>query len=175
MYDPNANQSNQSDPMNQPGPAQDPMADFNADQDPMGLTPGQDATWDASGQSGQARDPQRDFNAGQGPMGQGGQTQDPTRAYHSLNPNQLMQVAQTFIRGLLHSNDPQAQRYANMDPSQVTPDQLTDMHQYAAQNNPQVLNDVMNHPAIANNSNLSDMASSQSDQSDQSNQQNQGW
>jgi hypothetical protein len=52
------------------------------------------------------------------------------------------------------------------------------MHQYAAQNNPQVLNDMMNHPAIANNSSLSDWTSSQSDQSDQSDQstqQNQGW
>jgi hypothetical protein len=172
MYDPNANQSNYPDLMNQPGQGQDPMADFNADQDPMGLTPGQDSTWDASSQSGQAHDPQRDFNVGQGPMGQSGQTQNPTSAYSSLDPNQRSQVAQTFIHGLSGSHDHQAQQYANMDPRRVTPDQLADMRQYAAQNNPQVLNDVMNHPAIANNSNLSDWASSQSNQSNQSNL---GW
>lgn len=77
-----------------------------------------------------------------------GQAQDPMSAYSQLDPNQRTQVAQEFIQRFKGTNDPQAQQYANLNPQSVTPGQLAEMHQYAAQKNPGILGDVMRHPVM---------------------------
>ena len=76
------------------------------------------------------------------------QYQDPMSAYSQLDQGQTSQVAQGFIQQFRGINDPQAQQYAQMDPNQVSPAQLAEMHQYAAQNHPGVLGEVMKHPVI---------------------------
>lgn len=77
-----------------------------------------------------------------------GQAQDPMSAYSQLDPNQRTQIAQEFIQRFRGSNDPQLQQYANLNPSSVTPGQLAEMHQAAAQKNPGILGDVMRHPVM---------------------------
>lgn len=89
-----------------------------------------------------------------------GQSQDPSSAYGSLDSDKRTLVAQAFIQRFAgRSNDPQAQQYGAMDPQSVSADQLAEMHQYASQNHPDILGDVMQHPVIANN--LKGFASSQ--------------
>ncbi len=80
-----------------------------------------------------------DFNAGQ---------QEPQSAYSQLDQRQLPSVAQAFIDRFRGTNDPQAQQYAQLDPNQVSPQQVAEMHQYAAQNHPGILGEVMKHPVI---------------------------
>ncbi len=77
-----------------------------------------------------------------------GQPQDPATAYGMLDQGQRSQVAQSFIQRLAGTNDPQAQRFASMDPNNVSAGQLAEMHQYAAQNHPGILGDVMKHPVM---------------------------
>lgn len=77
-----------------------------------------------------------------------GQAQDPMSAYSQLDPNQRTQIAQEFIQRFRGANDSQMQQYANLDPSSVTPGQLAEMHQTAAQKNPGILGDVMKHPVM---------------------------
>lgn len=77
------------------------------------------------------------------------QGQDPASAYGSLDQGQRSQVAREFIQRFAgKADDPQAQQYARMDPNSVSPGQLAEMHQYAAQNHPGILGDVMKHPVI---------------------------
>lgn len=76
------------------------------------------------------------------------QPQSPETAYGQLNQGQTSQVAQAFIQRFAQEKDPQAQQYARMDPNQVTPGQLAEMHQYAATQHPGVLGDVMKHPVV---------------------------
>jgi hypothetical protein len=78
----------------------------------------------------------------------GGQGQDPVSAYSQLNQGQTTQIAQEFISRFRNTNDPQAQQYAQLNPSQVTPAQLAEMHQYAGQQHPGILQEVMKHPVI---------------------------
>ena len=78
----------------------------------------------------------------------GQQQMDPTTAYGQLNQGQTSSIAQEFINRFRNTNDPRAQQYAQLDPKQVTPGQLAEMHQYAAQNHPGILGDVMKHPVI---------------------------
>jgi hypothetical protein len=82
-----------------------------------------------------------DPNAGQ-------QQMDPMTAYSQLDQSQTATVAREFTNRFQNTNDPQAQQYAQLDPNQVTPGQLAEMHQYAAQNQPGILGDVMKHPII---------------------------
>ena len=77
-----------------------------------------------------------------------GQYQNPMNAYSQLDQQQTPQVAQAFIQRFQGVNDPQAQQYAQMDPNTVGPGQLAEMHQYAAQNHPGILGEVMQHPVI---------------------------
>ena len=76
------------------------------------------------------------------------QPQDPASAYSQLDKGQLSQVAQAFMQHFAGTNDPRAQQYAHMDPNNVSPGQVAEMHQYAAQNHPGILGDVMKHPVI---------------------------
>ncbi|GAC1452573.1 MAG: hypothetical protein PVSMB4_13050 [Ktedonobacterales bacterium] len=79
---------------------------------------------------------------------QAGQYQEPAAAYGQVNQGQIPQIAQQFIQRFAGVNDPRAQQYARMDPNQVNPGQLAEMHQYAAQNHPGILGEVMSHPMI---------------------------
>ena len=79
------------------------------------------------------------------------QGQDPVSAYSSLDSDKRSLVAQAFIQRFAGQNDPQAQLYGQLDPSSVSPGQLAEMHQYAAQNHPQILNEVMQHPVVTDN------------------------
>ena len=83
-----------------------------------------------------------DPNAGQQ------QQMDPMTAYGQLNQGQTSAVAQEFISRFRNTKDPQAQQYAQLDPNQVTPGQLAEMHQYAAERQPGILGEVMKHPLI---------------------------
>ena len=74
--------------------------------------------------------------------------QDPTQAYSQLNHEQLSGVAKEFISRFQGTNDPQAQQFARLDPNSVTPQQVAQMHEYAAQKHPGILRDVMNHPIL---------------------------
>ena len=73
---------------------------------------------------------------------------DPQAAYSQLDQGQLSQVAREFMQRFQGSNDPQAQQMAQIDPNQATPQQVAQMHQYAAQNHPGILGDVMKHPIM---------------------------
>ena len=77
-----------------------------------------------------------------------GQPMDPAMAYGQLDPNQRQAVAQEFINRFRGTNDPQAQQFAQMNPNNVSPQQLAQMHQHAAQNHPGILGEVMKHPVI---------------------------
>jgi hypothetical protein len=70
-------------------------------------------------------------------------------AYSQLNQGQVSQIAQEFIQRFRGVNDPQAQQYAQIDPSNVSSAQLAEMHQYASQNHPGILGEVMQHPVIS--------------------------
>ncbi|HEX9038482.1 MAG TPA: hypothetical protein VF808_15980 [Ktedonobacterales bacterium] len=77
------------------------------------------------------------------------QAQDPMSAYSSIDQGQRSQIAREFIQRFAgKTNDSQAQQYAQMDPNQVSPGQLAEMHQYAAQKHPGILGDVMQHPVM---------------------------
>lgn len=80
--------------------------------------------------------------------GQGGQQQEPAAAYSQVDQHQVPGIAQQFIQRFAGVNDPRAQQYAQMDPNQVSPAQLAEMHQYASQNHPGILGEVMRHPVI---------------------------
>lgn len=74
--------------------------------------------------------------------------QDPQSAYGQLNQGQLGRVAREFMQRFKGTNDPQAQRFTQTDPNQATPQQVAQMHDYAAQHHPGILGDVMKHPVI---------------------------
>ncbi len=76
------------------------------------------------------------------------QAQDPATAYGQLDQGQKSQIAQSFIQRFAGTSDPRAQQYAKMDPNNVTPGQLAEMHQYAAQNHPGILGEVLKHPVM---------------------------
>jgi hypothetical protein len=74
--------------------------------------------------------------------------QDPHAAYSNLSQGQLADVARQFIERFRGKSDPQSQQYAQMNPNTVTPQQVAEMHDHAAQQHPGILQDVMNHPVL---------------------------
>jgi hypothetical protein len=74
--------------------------------------------------------------------------QDPHATYGGLDQSQLSNIAREFIARFSGKSDPQAQQYAQLDPTNVSPQQVAEMHQYAAQQHPGVLREVMEHPVI---------------------------
>ncbi len=77
-----------------------------------------------------------------------GQQMDPTTAYTQLDPEQRSTIAQEFVNHFRRYDDPGAQEYTRMDTQHVSPAQLAQMHQYAADKHPGVLGEVMKHPVI---------------------------
>jgi len=78
-----------------------------------------------------------------------GQQMDPLAAYSRLDSGQISQVAQEFIQRFAGQNTSQAQQFARLDPNSVSPQQLAQMHQFAAQNHPGILGEVMKHPVVS--------------------------
>jgi hypothetical protein len=74
--------------------------------------------------------------------------QDPHAAYSQLDQSQLSNIAREFIQHFQGKSDPQAQQLAQVDPNTATPQQVAQMHEYAAKQHPSVLQDVMNHPIL---------------------------
>ena len=68
--------------------------------------------------------------------------------YAQLSPEQRAAVAKEFMQGLQQEGSPMAQQFAGQDPSQVTPQQLAQMHQHASKNHPGLLGRMMRHPII---------------------------
>lgn len=79
----------------------------------------------------------------------GGQGMNAQTAYSQLESSMLPKVAQMFIQHFSGVNTPQAQQFAGMNPNTVTPNQVAQMHEYAAANHPGILGEIMQHPQIA--------------------------
>lgn len=69
--------------------------------------------------------------------------------YSGVPVDQRQTVAEQFINAFKGKQDPQSQQFSQMNPAQVTPQQLADMHQHAAQQHPDVLQRVEQHPVAA--------------------------
>lgn len=78
----------------------------------------------------------------------GGQGMNAESVYSQLESSMLPKVAQTFIQHFTGVNTPQAQQFANLNPNNVTPGQLAQMHEYAATNHPGLFGQIMSHPQI---------------------------
>ena|SRR5215469_6291512 len=76
------------------------------------------------------------------------QQMDPTTAYTQLDPGQRSSIAQEFIKHFRQFDDRGAQEYARTDAQYVSAAQLAQMHQYAADQHPGILGEVMRHPVI---------------------------
>ena len=70
--------------------------------------------------------------------------------YAQLNPQQRAALAQEFMQGFRASGNPKAQQFTSINPNNVTPQQLSAMHQHARQEHPGLLGRVMQHPANQN-------------------------
>jgi hypothetical protein len=73
---------------------------------------------------------------------------NPQQVYAQLSPQQRSAVAQQFIQDFQRSGAPEARQWGNLDPNNVGPDQLAQMHRRASQNHPGVLGEVMRHPVV---------------------------
>jgi hypothetical protein len=74
---------------------------------------------------------------------------DTLETYQQLSPAELQHVADQFItqfKGM--TSDPQAQQYAQLDPTTVTPEVAAQMHDYAKEHHPSILHVVSDHPVI---------------------------
>ena len=65
------------------------------------------------------------------------------RYYEQASPDQRAQMAQQYQQGFGQYSDTQSQQYAQIDPNQVTPQQLGQMHQQAAQSHPDMLHQLL--------------------------------
>lgn len=67
--------------------------------------------------------------------------------YNSLPPQQRQQIAEQFISKFQQSG--QGGQFANINPQNVSAQQLAQMHEHARAHAPGVLGDVMQHPLVA--------------------------
>jgi len=79
----------------------------------------------------------------------GDQFENLEHVYSQLSPDQQSAVARDFMEALQKENSPLMQKFAGMDPSQINPKQLAQMHQEAREKHPGVLSRMMHHPIIA--------------------------
>jgi hypothetical protein len=68
--------------------------------------------------------------------------------YSQLSGEQRASVAQQFIQGFQGSNNPMAQQFAQMDPNQVSAQDLAAMHQHASQEHHGLFGAIMHHPIL---------------------------
>ena len=73
----------------------------------------------------------------------------PNQAYGQVASESLPMIAGLFMHHFSNTSDPRAQQFAQMDPNSVTPENLAEMHQYAAQNHPGILSTVMQNPQVS--------------------------
>ena len=73
----------------------------------------------------------------------------PITAYSDLDPEEILTVAATFVERFRAIDDPQAQKYARLNPSAVLPSQLHEMHRYAEANHPEVLIGILQQPNVS--------------------------
>jgi hypothetical protein len=78
-----------------------------------------------------------------------GQHVDPVGFYTQLDPAQRAAIAEEFIDRFRLLDDPGAREYARVDPHFTSPNQLAQMHEYAADMHPEVLADMLKNPTIA--------------------------
>jgi hypothetical protein len=78
-----------------------------------------------------------------------GQPRNPVDLYTELEPAQRAAIAEEFIDRFRQLDDPGARQFARVDPHYTSPNQLAQMHEYAADTHPEVLADMMKNPAIA--------------------------
>jgi hypothetical protein len=76
--------------------------------------------------------------------------EQPQQFYEQLDPQQQQVAGQQFQQEFAQSGDSyvQQQGWGQMDPSQLNPQQLGQMHDYAEQRDPSILHRVMGHPVL---------------------------
>jgi hypothetical protein len=74
----------------------------------------------------------------------------PQQFYEQLDPQQQQVAGQQFQQEFAQSGDSyvQQQGWGQLDPSQLNPQQLGQMHDYAEQRDPSILHRVMGHPVL---------------------------
>jgi hypothetical protein len=72
----------------------------------------------------------------------------PTEAYGTLDQAQRAQLAQDCASRLRAEDDPECRAFAQMNPSAVTPEQMSAFHEHLAHNHPAVLEAILRHPII---------------------------
>lgn len=72
----------------------------------------------------------------------------PVEAYGQLSQADRTQLAQTFLEEMRKEDHASYEKFAHIDLSTVTADQLADMHNHAAHAHPNVFGIVMKHPII---------------------------
>ena len=78
-----------------------------------------------------------------------GQHMDSVDFYTQMDPAQRAAIAGEFIGRFRQLDDRGAREYARVDPHFTSPNQLAQMHEYAADTHPEVLADMMKNPALA--------------------------
>ena len=73
----------------------------------------------------------------------------PVDVYTQLDPAKRTAIAEEFIDRFRRFDDPGAREYARVDPHFTSPNQLAQMHEYAADTHPEILADMMKIPDIA--------------------------
>ncbi len=74
--------------------------------------------------------------------------QTPVEAYGQLTQAQRTELATHFLEEMKKDNHEAYEKYAHIDVSAVTPDQLAELHDHAAKHLPNVFGVVMAHPVI---------------------------
>lgn len=68
--------------------------------------------------------------------------------YSQLPPQDRQAIAEQFINEYKKESTPEAKEFAKLNPKDVTPKQLAEMHQHARDKNPGLLGKVMQHPVV---------------------------
>lgn len=74
--------------------------------------------------------------------------QTPVEAYGQLSQEQRTEMATHFLEQMKQANHEAYEKYAHVDASTVTPEQLAELHDHTAKHLPNVFGTVMAHPVI---------------------------
>ena len=66
--------------------------------------------------------------------------------YNQLSPDQRAAIAQEYLNKFQQAGG--GQQFAGVDPNNASPQQLAAMHEHAAQNHPNVLQEMGKHPIL---------------------------
>ncbi|MGH2516656.1 MAG: hypothetical protein ACRDHP_13465 [Ktedonobacterales bacterium] len=70
----------------------------------------------------------------------------PEEIYNQLSPDQRATIAQEYQSKFQQAGG--GQQFAGVDANSATPQQLAAMHEHAAQNHPNILQDIGKHPVL---------------------------